>query len=68
MKKLHEIAVGTARGIAYLHEECLHRIIHYEIKPRNVLLDVNYNPRLADFGLLSQTLQQGQYSYYHDWR
>jgi len=50
-EKLHEIAVGTARGIAYLHEECQQRIVHYDIKPENILLDGNFNPKVADFGL-----------------
>ena len=50
-EKLHDIAVGTARGIAYLHEECRQRIIHYDIKPGNILLDRNFNPKVADFGL-----------------
>ena len=50
-EKLHEIAVGTARGIAYLHEECQQRIIHYDIKPGNILLDANFLPKVADFGL-----------------
>lgn len=50
-EKLHEIAIGTAKGIAYLHEECQQRIIHYDIKPGNVLLDSNFNPKVADFGL-----------------
>ncbi|GAB4843871.1 hypothetical protein Ancab_013833 [Ancistrocladus abbreviatus] len=49
--KLYEIAIGTAKGIAYLHEECEKRIIHYDIKPGNVLLDSNLNPKVADFGL-----------------
>ncbi|KAI8530631.1 hypothetical protein RHMOL_Rhmol11G0074500 [Rhododendron molle] len=49
--KLPEVAIGTAKGIAYLHEECQQRIIHYDIKPGNVLLDVNFNPKVADFGL-----------------
>jgi serine/threonine protein kinase len=49
--KLHEVAVGTARGIAYLHEECQQRIIHYDIKPGNILLDANFFPKVADFGL-----------------
>ncbi|KAF3452773.1 hypothetical protein FNV43_RR03206 [Rhamnella rubrinervis] len=50
-EKLHEIAVGTARGIAYLHEECQHRIVHYDIKPGNILLDASFSPKVADFGL-----------------
>ncbi|XP_028786790.1 G-type lectin S-receptor-like serine/threonine-protein kinase At5g24080 isoform X2 [Neltuma alba] len=50
-EKLHEIAVGTARGIAYLHEECQERIIHYDIKPQNILLDHNLHPKVSDFGL-----------------
>ncbi|XP_059461248.1 rust resistance kinase Lr10-like [Corylus avellana] len=50
-EKLHDIAIGTAKGIAYLHEECQERIIHYDIKPANVLLDKNWNPKVADFGL-----------------
>ncbi|KAL7151934.1 hypothetical protein ABFS83_04G064900 [Erythranthe nasuta] len=48
---LHEVAVGTAKGLAYLHEECKQRIIHYDIKPGNVLLDGNFSPKVADFGL-----------------
>ncbi|KAK7290040.1 hypothetical protein RIF29_04161 [Crotalaria pallida] len=50
-EKLHDIAVGTAKGIAYLHEECQQRIIHYDIKPGNILLDSNFDPKVADFGL-----------------
>ncbi|KAA8515367.1 hypothetical protein F0562_018403 [Nyssa sinensis] len=49
--ELHEIAIGTAKGIAYLHEECQQRIIHYDIKPGNVLVDANFFPKVADFGL-----------------
>ncbi|KAJ9162886.1 hypothetical protein P3X46_022626 [Hevea brasiliensis] len=50
-QKLHEIAIGTAKGIAYLHEDCQQRIIHYDIKPENILLDNSLNPKVADFGL-----------------
>ncbi|XVF00338.1 hypothetical protein REPUB_Repub03eG0276500 [Reevesia pubescens] len=50
-EQLQEIAIGTAKGIAYLHEECQHRIIHYDIKPGNILLDAKFFPKVADFGL-----------------
>ncbi|VAH37660.1 unnamed protein product [Triticum turgidum subsp. durum] len=50
-EKLHEIAVGTAKAVRYLHEECQHRIIHYDIKPENVLLGADMAPKVSDFGL-----------------
>lgn len=45
------IAVGTARGIGYLHEECRHCIIHCDIKPENILLDEDFSAKVSDFGL-----------------
>ncbi|XP_008234894.1 PREDICTED: G-type lectin S-receptor-like serine/threonine-protein kinase At5g24080 [Prunus mume] len=45
------IAVGTAQGIAYFHEQCRDRIIHCDIKPENILLDENFCPKVSDFGL-----------------
>ncbi|PWA85804.1 protein kinase-like domain, Concanavalin A-like lectin/glucanase domain protein [Artemisia annua] len=50
-EKLHEIAVGTANGISYLHEQCSQRIVHYDIKPGNILLDSSFTAKVADFGL-----------------
>ncbi|KAL6141274.1 hypothetical protein ACLB2K_059564 [Fragaria x ananassa] len=50
-KTRYHIAVGTARGLAYLHEECRECIIHCDIKPENILLDAEYVPKVADFGL-----------------
>lgn len=46
-----EMALGVARGLAYLHEECITQIIHCDIKPQNILLDDNYTARISDFGL-----------------
>ncbi|GLT38180.1 hypothetical protein SLA2020_124440 [Shorea laevis] len=46
-----EIAISTAKGLAYLHEECLEWILHCDIKPQNILLDSNFQPKVADFGL-----------------
>ncbi|KAL5780176.1 hypothetical protein ACOSQ2_010913 [Xanthoceras sorbifolium] len=57
-----EIAVGTAKGLAYLHEECLEWILHCDIKPQNILLDSNYKPKVADFGL-SKLLNRGTRGY-----
>ncbi|XP_051139150.1 G-type lectin S-receptor-like serine/threonine-protein kinase At1g34300 [Andrographis paniculata] len=45
------IALGTARGITYLHEECRDCIVHCDIKPENILIDENYCAKVSDFGL-----------------
>ncbi|XP_031501731.1 putative receptor protein kinase ZmPK1 [Nymphaea colorata] len=45
------IALGTAKALAYLHEECLEWVLHCDVKPQNVLLDRDFQPKVADFGL-----------------
>ncbi|KAG2717157.1 hypothetical protein I3843_03G161900 [Carya illinoinensis] len=50
-KTRYQIALGTARGLVYLHEKCRECIIHCDIKPENILLDAEFCPKVADFGL-----------------
>ncbi|KZV34582.1 hypothetical protein F511_23217 [Dorcoceras hygrometricum] len=51
LAKLFEIAVGIARGLEYLHQGCNTRILHFDIKPHNILLDKDMKPKISDFGL-----------------
>ncbi|KAI8536842.1 hypothetical protein RHMOL_Rhmol10G0287400 [Rhododendron molle] len=46
-----QLALGIARGLVYLHEECSTPIIHCDIKPQNILLDEHFTARISDFGL-----------------
>lgn len=46
-----KIAKGTARGLAYLHECSPRKYVHGDIKPSNILLDNEFQPRISDFGL-----------------
>ncbi|KAH7841323.1 hypothetical protein Vadar_028365 [Vaccinium darrowii] len=48
---LYQIAVGIARGLEYLHRGCNTRILHFDIKPHNILLNENFCPKISDFGL-----------------
>ena len=50
-KTLYDIALGIARGLEYLHQGCNTRILHFDIKPHNILLDENFCPKISDFGL-----------------
>ncbi|KAL6572859.1 Proline-rich receptor-like protein kinase perk8 [Orobanche hederae] len=52
-----KVAVGAARGLAYLHEDCQPRIIHRDIKSTNILLDNNFEAQVADFGLAKLALE-----------
>ncbi|KAF7140688.1 hypothetical protein RHSIM_Rhsim06G0180000 [Rhododendron simsii] len=50
-EKLQDIALGISKGIEYLHQGCDQRIVHFDIKPHNILLDKNFIPKISDFGL-----------------
>ncbi|KAL2550702.1 Rust resistance kinase Lr10 [Forsythia ovata] len=50
-EKMFEISLGVASGIDYLHRGCDMQILHFDIKPHNILLDENFNPKISDFGL-----------------
>ena len=50
-ERLYKIALGVGRGIEYLHQGCDMKILHFDIKPHNILLDEDFTPKVSDFGL-----------------
>jgi len=50
-ENLYQISIGIARGLEYLHRGCNTKILHFDIKPHNILLDDNLCPKISDFGL-----------------
>ncbi|XP_031490442.1 rust resistance kinase Lr10-like [Nymphaea colorata] len=50
-ERLYDIALDTSRGIEYLHQGCDRRIIHFDIKPHNILLNSDFTPKISDFWL-----------------
>ncbi|XP_074371081.1 LEAF RUST 10 DISEASE-RESISTANCE LOCUS RECEPTOR-LIKE PROTEIN KINASE-like 2.1 isoform X2 [Apium graveolens] len=50
-EKLFSIAIEIAQGLEYLHRGCNTRILHFDIKPHNILLDKDFRPKISDFGL-----------------
>lgn len=58
----YNICLGTAKGLAYLHEESTLKIIHRDIKPSNILLDERLQPKISDFGLAKLNDDSGRVS------
>lgn len=54
-----KVALGTAKGLAYLHHECLEWVIHCDVKPENILLDSDFEPKISDFGLAKLSQRGG---------
>ncbi|KAJ0764747.1 putative protein kinase RLK-Pelle-SD-2b family [Helianthus annuus] len=59
----YRIALGIARAIAYLHEECLEWVLHCDIKPENILIGADFCPKLSDFGLSKLRKKEDMVSY-----
>ncbi|KAJ4966252.1 hypothetical protein NE237_018101 [Protea cynaroides] len=49
-ERLYQVAIGIAKGLEYLHRGCNTCILHFDIKPHNVLLDEDFCPKISDFG------------------
>jgi serine/threonine protein kinase len=61
-EKRVKIAIGSARGLAYLHEDSQPCVIHRDFKASNILLEYNFTAKVADFGLAKQAPEgQGNY-------
>eukprot|EP00250_Pteridium_aquilinum_P019360 c24399_g1_i1 orf=731-3622(-) len=55
-----KIALGAARGLAYLHEDSNPRVIHRDFKASNILLENDFNPKVSDFGLAKVAPNEGR--------
>ncbi|XP_058001966.1 receptor-like serine/threonine-protein kinase ALE2 isoform X2 [Hevea brasiliensis] len=53
-----KIALGAARGLAYLHEDSSPRVIHRDFKASNILLERDFTPKVSDFGLARTALDE----------
>ncbi|KAL2465036.1 Leucine-rich repeat receptor-like protein kinase PXL1 [Abeliophyllum distichum] len=56
----YNIALGVAQGLSYLHHDCHPPIIHRDVKSNNILLDLDFEARIADFGLARTMLHKNE--------
>lgn len=52
-----KIALGAARGLAYLHEDSNPHVIHRDFKASNILLEDDFSPKVSDFGLAQEATE-----------
>ena len=55
-----QIAIGAAKGLCHMHENCSAPIIHRDVKSNNILLDAEFNAKIADFGLAKMLVKKGE--------
>ncbi|XP_028798347.1 receptor-like protein kinase 5 [Neltuma alba] len=55
-----QIAIGAAQGLTYMHNDCFPPVIHRDIKISNILLDSEFNAKVADFGLARMLIKPSE--------